>query len=317
MDKIKWTEENCLKESKKYTTLKDFINNSKRAYRVSLKNDWISNYTWLKRGRNIWTEESVKNASKTCKTFTEFREKYPAAYEKAKENNWLSNYTWLKKLEYNESETNWLVYVYILGEKYVYVGLTVDIKRRDKEHCTRKNDSLYKFCINNNIELKPGNYTILKENLTAEEARIIEDDKIKYYESLGYIIINTGKTGSKSGSIGSAIYKWDEKSCYNAAKECKTRKEFEKKYFRAYYNSITNKWIDSYDWFISGLDKYKKKVYQYDLDGNYIREFESLHEANRLLNINKGNRDISRVCHGKRKTAYGFRWSFEKYDKLP
>ena len=197
------------------------------------------------------------------------------------------------------------------------MGLTVDIKRRDKEHCTHKNDSLYKFCINNNIELKPENYTILKENLTAEEARIMEDDKIKYYKSLGYTIINTGKTGSKSGSIGSASYKWDEKSCYNAAKECKTRIEFKKKYPRAYNKSITNKWIDNYDWFISGLDKYKKKVYQYDLEGNYIREFESLREANRLLNINEGNGDISRVCHGKRKTAYGFKWSFEKYDKLP
>ena len=118
MGKIKWTEENCLEESKKYTTLKDFINNSKRAYRVSLKNGWISNYTWLEKCRNTWTEESVKEISKTCKTFTEFKEKYDKAYRKAKENNWLSSYTWLKKLEYNENETNWLVYVYILGEKY-------------------------------------------------------------------------------------------------------------------------------------------------------------------------------------------------------
>ena len=59
MDKIKWTEENCLEEAKKYTTLKDFINNSKRAYRVSLKNSWISNYTWLKRDNRIKVDRRI------------------------------------------------------------------------------------------------------------------------------------------------------------------------------------------------------------------------------------------------------------------
>lgn len=54
----------------------------------------------------------------------------------------------------------------------------------------------------------------------------------------------------------------------------------------------------------------KKKVNQYDLKDNFIRQFESLAEAGR--SINKKYSLISTCCNGYIKTAYGYKWKFAK-----
>ncbi len=54
-----------------------------------------------------------------------------------------------------------------------------------------------------------------------------------------------------------------------------------------------------------------KKVYQYDLENLYIRSFESSGEAARYLD--KDSSSIRMNAIGKRKTAYGFKWSYVKY----
>lgn len=58
-----------------------------------------------------------------------------------------------------------------------------------------------------------------------------------------------------------------------------------------------------------------KKVYQYDLDGTFIQEHESAAEAERFFG--KCNSKISQCCLGKRKSTYGYLWSYDKIvDKL-
>jgi group I intron endonuclease len=51
-----------------------------------------------------------------------------------------------------------------------------------------------------------------------------------------------------------------------------------------------------------------KRVYQYDLEGNYIGSFGSGREAARHLNKKSGPK-ISACARGDSKTAYGFKWS--------
>ena len=55
-----------------------------------------------------------------------------------------------------------------------------------------------------------------------------------------------------------------------------------------------------------------KKVYQYDMDGNYIKEFTSIAEALREVAPHiKSSGNITLCCKGKRHNAYGFQWSYE------
>jgi hypothetical protein len=57
--------------------------------------------------------------------------------------------------------------------------------------------------------------------------------------------------------------------------------------------------------------KNKKRVEQFDRQGNFIKEWESQYQASFSLN-NKYTSMISECCKGKRKTAYGFIWKYKK-----
>lgn len=58
------------------------------------------------------------------------------------------------------------------------------------------------------------------------------------------------------------------------------------------------------------IDSYSKPVLQYDLAGNLIKEWTSLSEAARQLGLNVSN--ISRNCHQRRPTAYGYIWKLKE-----
>lgn len=50
----------------------------------------------------------------------------------------------------------------------------------------------------------------------------------------------------------------------------------------------------------------KKRIIQLDMNGNYVREWESIKEAEQTLGVHS----ISRVLHGVKKSAGGFKWKF-------
>jgi hypothetical protein len=53
-----------------------------------------------------------------------------------------------------------------------------------------------------------------------------------------------------------------------------------------------------------------KPVLQYDIQGNFIKEWESQFEAQSSFNKPKSD-GIGAVCRGNQKTAYGFIWKFK------
>ncbi len=60
-----------------------------------------------------------------------------------------------------------------------------------------------------------------------------------------------------------------------------------------------------------------KQVHQYEpKSGAFIKSFNSVADAERALNKPGGNKNISSVCLGKRKTAYGYIWSYQLYNNI-
>jgi group I intron endonuclease len=53
-----------------------------------------------------------------------------------------------------------------------------------------------------------------------------------------------------------------------------------------------------------------KKIKQYDMDGNFIKEWDSSHEASRELNLSQGNIATVASKSGRRKSTGGFRWEW-------
>jgi hypothetical protein len=63
------------------------------------------------------------------------------------------------------------------------------------------------------------------------------------------------------------------------------------------------------------IQSVSKPVLQYDLEGNFIKEWNSGKEAANILGI-KSYGDISACCLGKQKTAHGFIWIYKKEDNI-
>lgn len=57
-----------------------------------------------------------------------------------------------------------------------------------------------------------------------------------------------------------------------------------------------------------------KKVYQYNMEGYYLREFDSANEINQQIGANVNH--LRECCLGKLKSYLGYRWSYEKVDRL-
>lgn len=61
-----------------------------------------------------------------------------------------------------------------------------------------------------------------------------------------------------------------------------------------------------------------KEVHKYDrLTGKFIESYPSIRFAETLHTNTPGTSHISRACKGRRPTAYGYRWSYDRVDRLP
>ena len=84
---------------------------------------------------------------------------------------------------------------------------------------------------------------------------------------------------------------------------------------------ITNNCVDNLEWCTSKYNanygsrnarmKANKKtipVIQKDLDGNFIKRWNSLSDASRYFNVDVSS--MIRVCKGKQHTCRGFKWEY-------
>lgn len=55
----------------------------------------------------------------------------------------------------------------------------------------------------------------------------------------------------------------------------------------------------------------KKKINQYDLQGNFIKQWNSMSEATNYFSKSSSGA-ISNCCSGRNKTAYGYKWEYAK-----
>lgn len=57
-------------------------------------------------------------------------------------------------------------------------------------------------------------------------------------------------------------------------------------------------------------------LYQYALDGKFIRGFETVTDAARSISDSANTTNISACCKGKRRYAYGYQWSYVLYPEM-
>jgi len=182
-----------------------------------------------------------------------------------------------------------------------YVGQTTrSIEKRLKEHKfkiekrvnkrTNWLNQLRKIDIINDLQiLVLGEYDI----------NILDDMETKwivFYLNEGCDLTNTTLKGGFGG-----YREWKEEVNKSRSEKLKDRKK--KKMSKETRNKISESKKGT-------IPHNIKKIKQYDMDGNFIKEWDSSHEASRELNLSQGNIVTVASKSGRRKSTGGFRWEW-------
>lgn len=141
----------------------------------------------------------------------------------------------------------------------------------------------------------------------------VKENIIRYCEVCGKKIIGKGK-------------RYCSNECYNKIQSMNipTKEELiEESYnhkslesLSKKYNVCSNackKWLNKYgiyDIIRSNFKQISYIIYQYDLDGNFIKEWKDANEIKNELGFNKSK--IHNVCGGRQKTSNGYIWKYKK-----
>ena len=252
-----------------------------------------------------WDYEKCYKEAKKYETKSDFRIKSPNAYSASWRNKWLDNFCWLrtKQYEYDKDKKEYYVYSYELSEiNKVYVGLTNNIKRRDKQHRFGIKSSsgiryshLYLTAVDSGVKIP--NPTIIQSGLTSTEAQAREKFYIEEYKSNGWKLINIAKTGVGIGSLGPSLVRWDEKSCLDEALKYTKKCDFKKYSNGAYASSVKHGWYDSYTWFGKNKNNNTHKAGYWTYEACY----------NEALKY-KSRKEFEKKCETAAKKAWKNKW---------
>ncbi len=208
-------------------------------------------------------------------------------------------------------------YIYKITNKInnkIYIGQTSrTIEIRWKEHCGH---------LNNNMPICRAIKKYGKSNFLIEELEECPNNKlderekywIQYFDSFnkenGYNATFGGQDNGfiMTNKISEVKRLWDEGYGQKQIVE-KTKLNVETVHNYLLKSGVTLKDIKERHGILVGKSK-AIKVLQYDLNNNFIKEWNSISEAARNFGAkNTGN--ICSVCKGKRKTAYGYKWKYK------
>lgn len=199
------------------------------------------------------------------------------------------------------------IYIYKLTDPITdeirYVGKTNNLVRRFSGHINRSKTNNFHSAkwINSLIEKGFKPVISIIEECTEKNWEEREIYWISYYREL-FDLTNILDGGGHSATYGRLGKPWSDEQRINNRKSrlgVNVNHTDEGKKNRA-------------DGIRRYCDKNKKKVFQYSLDGEFIKEWGSSVDAGLELNITHSN--ITKVCKGVRKKAGDFIWSYDKIE---
>lgn len=222
--------ENVQKAASECLTKKEFHIKYSRAYKKAKDYGWLEKLHFEDGNkinaekRRIWTYEKCYEIAHQYKYKSDFEREQPSAYQTARKNGWLETYDWfdVKPDPYNTNMH--LIYAYEFKEtNSVYIGLTINLKKRDYQHRNLKNSSVLRHSIEYGLAVPQPK--VLEQDISRENSGEKEHYYVEQYRSDGWNILNRAKTGKTSSSKGS-IEKYSQNEIINTARNYSTMKEF-------------------------------------------------------------------------------------------
>ncbi len=198
---------------------------------------------------------------------------------------------------------NNIVYIYTLSDnlgKVRYVGKTKYPKRRLKDHITesKKNKTNYKNrWINSLLNINEIPILEIVDEVSNKEWQFWEQFYIQLFKSWGYKLTNATIGGDGTGH-GIHNINYGKKLTSEHKMKCSIKLRGESNPF---YGKKHSPYV---------MKKFYKSVTQYSLDGDIIKVWDSIKDAESTLGIHS----ISSVCNSKILSAGGYIWRFTKED---
>lgn len=202
----------------------------------------MTSYDGCSRCRQMYTKEDCMKAAKSFSSRSAFEKQSPGEYYKALRMNWLDEICAHMNAVGNRYRR--CIYAYLFEQddlKHVYVGLTGNITKRDKEHRSTARSSVNKFAILHKIDIP--SVIQITDYLPKDEASLREGEILQHYLSLGYIPINRTKTGGLGGHLLDDGYTFEQ--CKERASIYSNRSEWKQNDYSTYYVASKYGWIDS------------------------------------------------------------------------
>jgi hypothetical protein len=235
-------------------------------------------------------------------------------------------------------ENNYIVYIHIRPDNNepFYVG-----EGRPQRRFNRNGRNQY---WHNIVNKNNGNFIseIVYSNLTKEQSLLKERELEVELLNKGYHLTNLAECGTYGGMVGkkhtlesiikmkhpkhteeskekirqSRLGKKDSIETFNKKSKASKGRIFSEESKSKKSQSLKDRKIT---WNLKGikkdLSKKNKVIIQYDLENNFIQQWDSIKEASE--NINKEKRiqigsAITKCAKGKQNTAYGYKWNYGK-----
>jgi len=217
-----WNKTKCLEIARTYSSILELAHSELSLCAVARQNGWLTEiYECIKLDK--WSKLECLEFSKKWKTKSEFHKNNREIYNFSKESGFLNEICDHMNKKSVVLETERMIYSYTFFDKYVYVGVTNNIKRRHGDHM--REGSIFEFIKKNNIiknSVKPVIEIsgIINAHLASEMEGVVLEEK----EKQGLIKINKAKTGS----LGGNQRKWTKELIFEEAKKFETRTAFAK-----------------------------------------------------------------------------------------
>lgn len=199
------------------------------------------------------------------------------------------------------------IYIYKLTDPFTdeirYVGKTTNLVRRLNSHINRCKSNKFHSAVWIKSIINKGKKPIIEiiEECNEENWEDREIYWISYYRKI-FDLTNILDGGGHSATYGRLGKPWTEEQRINNRK--------------SRLGKSVNHTKEGNEKRAEGIRRYcnknKKEVFQYDLDGNFIRKWDSAVDAGKELNISYS--DINRACKKENLTAFGFQWRYRDSD---
>ena len=142
-----------------------------------------------------YTKNDIEKAKIIYKTLEEFRINEPGLYSFAHRNHIPLDF--FERIG-NKYQRCIYSYTFILeDEKYIYVGLTHDLKERHRQHCRCSKSQVYMFSVNHNIPIPQPKQE--SDYMDKDDASVQEKNILQNYIEKGYIPLNKATCGGLGG----------------------------------------------------------------------------------------------------------------------